>query len=193
MNVLVRGNLSPLQMLCRARVAGWEWYENVTDKWPGSATRPATGWKKDNSSFQYCKSEEMIDVLRAKFNIVKGTKESLGFDHELDCVECKKPIWLCWCDDAVYIRSKECFDCYFWLCLICGGKSIVIEKNHDGDRWHYQMGTETKPGPYNGFGGAKFTIKFTDGKVVETCDLWDQGAIPKRFWDRLHVNAEFIE
>ena len=40
-----------------------------------------------------------------------------------------------------------------------------------------------------GMSGARFTIRFTDGRTVETNDLWHSGVIPDRFRDLFPVNA----
>lgn len=53
---------------------------------------------------------------------------------------------------------------------------------------HYIIGGELN----KGFGGRKFTIKFMDGRVVETCDLWHQGKIPESYREVLSDNAKFI-
>lgn len=42
-----------------------------------------------------------------------------------------------------------------------------------------------------GMGGAKVTIKFFDGRVVSTDDLWHQGAIPEALKNIMPNNASF--
>jgi hypothetical protein len=42
-----------------------------------------------------------------------------------------------------------------------------------------------------GFGGARFTIIFDDGKVVTTTNLWHNGSIPSHLWDRFPNTAKF--
>lgn len=43
-----------------------------------------------------------------------------------------------------------------------------------------------------GFGGRDWTIRFIDGEVIETNDLWHQGEIPLALRRELPDNAEFI-
>lgn len=56
---------------------------------------------------------------------------------------------------------------------------------------HYQIAPEKQSG-MRGFGGAKFLIRFFDGRSVETTNLWSQGTIPEHFRSRLPDNAEFL-
>jgi len=44
-----------------------------------------------------------------------------------------------------------------------------------------------------GHGGRKFTIRFLDGEVVETINLWAQGEIDPEYKSVLTDNAEFID
>lgn len=48
--------------------------------------------------------------------------------------------------------------------------------------------TNTK---YNGFGGREFKIRFNDGKVIETNNLWNGSKIPENFASKLPNNAVF--
>jgi hypothetical protein len=63
---------------------------------------------------------------------------------------------------------------------------------------HYHIGPETGgvwrkyPGR-RGFNGRKFTIRFFDGRIVTTTNLWGQGRIPESHRERLPDNAEFVE
>jgi hypothetical protein len=42
---------------------------------------------------------------------------------------------------------------------------------------------------YRGFAGRRFVIRFHDGRIVETTNLWSNGIIPEHFRDRLLDNA----
>jgi hypothetical protein len=55
---------------------------------------------------------------------------------------------------------------------------------------HYRIGPEKGKG-FRGFGGGKFVVKFFDGRVVTTTNLWCQGEISPEYRDRLPNNAEF--
>lgn len=60
------------------------------------------------------------------------------------------------------------------------------------DGTHYYIGDEdSKETYFRGFAGAHFTIRFYDGRVVETTNLWCQGDIPEEFRDLFPNNAEF--
>lgn len=54
---------------------------------------------------------------------------------------------------------------------------------------HYQIGDENAKG-MRGFGGARAIIRFHDGRVVESSNLWTQGQIPLAYRDQLPDNAE---
>lgn len=89
-------------------------------------------------------------------------------------------------------RLKElglCFECNFWKekyqnhiedpkhQIICEGRAYFIQKED----------TLLK-----GFGGSKFVIKFDDGSIVETTNLWHNGEVPKRFRPMLPDNCKFV-
>ena len=85
------------------------------------------------------------------------------------------------------ICSDKCFRMNFW-------NEIVAEKeNHvfiDGKS--YSIAPEDDDSPFRGCSGRHFKIKFDDGKIVETTNLWCQGEIPEEFRDILKDNAKFI-
>jgi hypothetical protein len=57
----------------------------------------------------------------------------------------------------------------------------------------YGIGEEVKgPKSFKGFGGAKWTIKFHDGREVVSTNLWYGGQIPPAMRDKLPDNAVFI-
>ena len=90
----------------------------------------------------------------------------------------------------VYL-GKNCYDCSFWL-----GKTDYPEymKPHqvviNGE--HFMAYAETD-GRIKGHGGRRVNIKFFDGRVTSTNNLWSQGIIPDRFRVLLPDNAEFIQ
>jgi hypothetical protein len=88
-----------------------------------------------------------------------------------------------------------CSTCRFWLASarqpIAG---TVIEDWDDGSRHHYYV-NPAEPIVYTdlperlGCGGAPWRIRFFDGRVVETNDLYTQGEIPARFRHMFPPNA----
>jgi len=81
-----------------------------------------------------------------------------------------------------------CFQCAFWA------EKVAIRDRADVVRaggQHYMIGEATpdmKP-RHKGYGGERFEVRFFDGRVVETDNLWHQGTIPSHFRDRLPDNA----
>lgn len=87
-----------------------------------------------------------------------------------------------------------CFTCWFWR------PKIKAAKNNDQyavrvDGVHYYIHPDSKGGnrAFSGFGGSRFDIRFHDGRLVTTHNLWCQGDIPERFRDVLPDNAIFIQ
>lgn len=73
----------------------------------------------------------------------------------------------------------------FWagLALRRGdGLSVVA------DGAHYRIGPEDAQG-FRGFGGAAWIVRFYDGRVVRTTNLWHQGEIPPAWRGLLPDNA----
>lgn len=88
------------------------------------------------------------------------------------------------------IENSLCFECDHWTGLIIG-KDNKDRVRVDGS--HYMIGPENNhPSHCKGFGGAKWKIRFKDGREAETTNLWHQGQIPDIFKDELPDNAEFI-
>jgi hypothetical protein len=91
------------------------------------------------------------------------------------------------------IEANICFLCNYWEERIEMGKqkkSIVV--NHTAYTAHPRpAGHEMQ---MLGFGGSKFQFKRFGSEDVEECtNMWFQGPIPERFWDRLPDNAEFVK
>lgn len=88
-----------------------------------------------------------------------------------------------------------CFTCHFWQKYVKAAaekdQHAVVVQREDGTRWHYYIAPETASRFGRGFGGSKFVVKFLDGRVVETTNLWCQADIPANFYDRIPVNATF--
>lgn len=197
-----RAGLTDEQLIARAERAGWQWRER-SNEWPGTEKYPATGWAESRDgdgpgTFHNCTVETKIECLRANTHPERPEKHP-GFDHEHDCKICGKPIWLQWLGDKDknLVELQECFGCNFWMNLVRKGDNIVIDHPRRNEytisgRHHYQFGKATKPSSFNGFAGQRFVIRFFDGRIVETCDLWLQGKVPELFFDKLPVNAEMV-
>ena len=87
------------------------------------------------------------------------------------------------------IRCGECFSDDFWRDKLAGKDDPAVARI---EGCHYVIGDKAEPGRWNGFGGRWHTIRFNDGRVVKTCDLWTQSKIPDRWREQLPDNAEFI-
>lgn len=80
-----------------------------------------------------------------------------------------------------------CSGCAFWQ------SQLDADKKRPNDfaiinGTHYRIGDENER--YDrGFGGQKFTIKFNDGRVVVTTNLWHQGPIPESWRNLMPDNA----
>lgn len=59
------------------------------------------------------------------------------------------------------------------------------------DGVHYYIDDEDDNSRFRGFDGAKFVIRFHDGREVTTTNLWCQGNIPDEFRDLFPNNADF--
>ena len=116
----------------------------------------------------------------------------------LKCSICGKEIEASeYCDTIpVMCDNPKCFHTYFWkekIRLFNSGnedyaKTVVIV-NHE----HYIIGPELKGSThFAGYGGRLFTIKFNDGRIVKTRNLWSQGTITEEYYKDLPDNAVFI-
>lgn len=96
-------------------------------------------------------------------------------------------------ENAIYSVKEYCFGCSFWLPKVDARKRqdpccVVV------NGWHYFIGEETgHRGLGAGHGGAKFTIKFHDGRTVVSTNLWCQGEIDEPFKELLPDNATFVK
>jgi hypothetical protein len=55
------------------------------------------------------------------------------------------------------------------------------------DGWHFVLCGDT--GGMRGYGGRRFRFRLTDGSMVESANVWSQGAIPPELRDLLPDNA----
>jgi hypothetical protein len=113
---------------------------------------------------------------------MKCTKCSSGFRHDpesyLDCAE-----------KVLMVKQHICFTCAFWL-------GYIQRRDEPGmariKGVHYVVGDEKASWVVRGFDGQRFVIRFKDGRVVTTHNLWHQGEIPEVWKSELPDNAEFV-
>ena len=189
----LRANLPDAELVAKAEACGWRWMENEPDKHsPFGSGKLVTGWRQSDTIRCYCGLANKIAYLRGQAPCWPHGNQP-GFDHNIMCGECGRPVWLAWCNNGELIEKKECFDCNIWLGVVRrrGEPSSIIRADRDR-RQACSIGPKTKPDRWNGCYGDWFTVKFLDGRVVETCDLWIGGDVPERFWDRLPINATIV-
>lgn len=68
------------------------------------------------------------------------------------------------------------------------GNAVIVNSTH------YTLGDENTRGSVSsrGFGGAKYVIRFHDGREVVSTNLWYQGPIPPALHYMFPDNAEFV-
>lgn len=108
-----------------------------------------------------------------------------------NCKECRKEIEYCYLNKDTLAERSLCFNCNFWTELFGTPNAIVMESH--GKRNQYMAGPDTGRKSDKGFGGQYWKIKFNDGRILETNDLWHQGEIPEHFYGRFPVNAEVVK
>jgi len=107
----------------------------------------------------------------------------------MKCIICKKEI-----EESRYsnkdLCSSECHNIDFWNDYVLRANEKKIARI-DGS--HYVISPDNPNAAFKGFGGREFTIKFNDGRIVTTRNLWHQGTIPEDFKNRLPDNAVFVQ
>jgi hypothetical protein len=91
--------------------------------------------------------------------------------------------------------EKKEFDAYFWA------EKVQWLNNNNTDEYNYKVARingqhhiiGNEGSQHKGCGGRKHIIKFKDGKIVETTNLWHQGEIPEELKNILVDNAEWEE
>lgn len=109
--------------------------------------------------------------------------------NQLICKECGTEVFLHNWAPKMRKELEEgqlCGDCYFWTNGVLDDTKIVI----DGKCYHIDKNEKAK---FKGFGGRMFKIRFLDGTLVETTNLWANGKIPERFRERFPDNAKFVD
>jgi hypothetical protein len=92
---------------------------------------------------------------------------------------------------STYVCSEKCHDVHHWRGYIetqSSPRSVRVEGQH---YWIANDAPDGAPG-FRGFGGRHWRVHFDDGRVIDTRNLWHQGAIPA--WavaEGLTDNAKF--
>lgn len=90
------------------------------------------------------------------------------------------------------LEHQMCFGCNFWR------ERLVEDAELPPHRWcmidgtHYVIGYEDSNDYFRGFGGREFYIKFNDGTIITTTNLWCQGEPPLEWKEKFPDNAVFI-
>lgn len=111
--------------------------------------------------------------------------------EKIMCRICKQEV----CVDGFIESQRErllnagiCHKCDSWVAnwqIRNDPETVRINGNH------YRI--HTGESRFKGMGGAEITIRFKDGRVVHTDNLWHQGTTPSQFKVVLFDNAEFID
>lgn len=87
----------------------------------------------------------------------------------------------------------------FKLCFTCDHWKGHFEKDKSRDNVAIVGGSHYMWAPddpsdrrWSGHGGAEFIIKFHDGRIVTTHNLWHQGRISEHWIDKFPDNAVFL-
>lgn len=111
----------------------------------------------------------------------------------LECKICSKKIELCYIAErnAQLVTHQMCFKCNFWRNLHENrdDASVVVSENNMIKHYHIGLASVRR---MRGFGGQKFCIRFFDGRMVSTKNLWHQGTVPVIWYDKFQPNAEFV-
>lgn len=186
--------LSDSQLEARAFAAGWK-FDDARLMW-GS---PVSGWfwdSHDGIHSRACTRSRRVAPLR-------GFGEHRGFDTELTCHDCKRPIFFEHLPEveANMEARKECFECYSWLAYIrpveegdlLVGADLAGDFSTDPDkRALYKLGEMKRRGPACGFGGTIFRLQILGGPIIESFDLWRIGRVPERFLPRFPATFHFL-
>lgn len=115
----------------------------------------------------------------------------------MNCVHCNKEINFNYMEPTkTKLRElSECFNCNHFMDLFRRpdrSDCIVVQRFdvHGQPISHYMYGEGG--GRRAGFGGDKWTIKYLDGRVVTTTNLWHQGEIPQHLLKYFPINAELV-
>jgi len=113
----------------------------------------------------------------------------------MNCKICGSPVdadrYISDCSKAM-LEHQMCFRCNFWRERLAEDAELPPHKWCMIDGTHYIIGNEDSNDYFRGFGGREFHIKFNDGTVVTTTNLWCQGEPPLEWKEKFPDNAVFI-
>jgi hypothetical protein len=91
------------------------------------------------------------------------------------------------------VQHSMCFECNFWRDAL-EDPDIVITQSDKGELEAFSVGDEDYGSSFRGYGGRRFTVKFFDGRVITTTNLWPRGKVPVVWVDeaRDHPNQAEI-
>lgn len=131
---------------------------------------------------------------RSWSNSLEELTEKEGILPEM-CRTCGKHVHTSFVPEtkARLIEKNICFTCLYWedrcemgkqkRSIVVGHVAYTAHKTNPGD-----------PGSCRGFGGSKFRFRRFGSEEIEECtNMWFQGPIPERYWERLPDNAEFVK
>lgn len=132
--------------------------------------------------------------LRRLTEIDKKRKEASKL-LDFKCSKCGRtavPSHFVWSAAFDMVDLRMCITCTHWY-EFHRGVLAHPKKNFMARDNGYTVGKE-KPA-WNlsrGFGGALFIIRFSDGNVIESTNLWHRGAVPKAWQEDLPNTAVFL-
>ena len=94
-------------------------------------------------------------------------------------------------EKSIIDSEGVCFSCAFWRVRVPGLKTPAPTTAIIDHRL-YTIGPRTEYSRHNGMAGRKFVIKFHDGRIVSTRDLWSSGEILEKYRAEIPDNAEFL-
>jgi hypothetical protein len=107
----------------------------------------------------------------------------------MNCKVCGKEITQSYVADEILCNNQECFNTNFWNQKVemKNDPRVVRAKSE-----HYFIDKEEDDDYFRGFNGAKFIVKFFDGREITTTNLRCNGTIPTEYRELLPDNAEII-
>lgn len=96
------------------------------------------------------------------------------------------------------VEQQICFTCDYWMIRVRriqqrGNKAevVIIQDEERGPICFCICPEDPEEKVFRGFGGRRFRIRYKDGTIVTTTNLWHNGVVPENFRHLLPVNAEF--
>lgn len=167
------------------------------DYWDQSRTvvRVFENRRNGTGKFHHIRFPDQDTARTFGLYVERVTGAARGSRAAVECVECGK--WDDFCFHESTTRrlweQQTCFNCDFWLeharwatdppakyagkIAVVGGRHWVVGARASGDK------------SLMGCGGREVTVRWHDGRVASTNNLWGQGTIPEHFRARLPDTA----